>query len=102
MADSTSHRPAGLPADLSLLKPSVVQQLAAAAPVALVAAPGVKPETGLVLSVAPLMGAAAAVDAKHPRWLHVQASSKPQQGSSTQLPCLGLCWCWWAMCKVQD
>ena len=73
------HRHACLPADLSVLKPSVVQQLAAAAPVALVAAPGVKPETGLVLSVAPLMGAAAAVDAKHPRWLHVQASSTQQQ-----------------------
>lgn len=60
------------PADLSLLKPSVLQQVASAAPVCLVADPGTQPQTGLVLSVAPLMGAAPAVDARHPRWLHVQ------------------------------
>ncbi len=60
------------PADLSLLKPSVQQQVAASAPVLLVADPGSKPETGLVLSVAPLMGALPRVDARHPRWLHVQ------------------------------
>lgn len=60
------------PADLSLLKPSVLQQVASAAPVCLVADPGTQPQTGLVLSVAPLMGATPAVDARHPRWLHVQ------------------------------
>ena len=58
--------------DLGPLKPSVLQQVAAAAPVLLVADPGSSPETGLVLSVAPLMGALPAVDAKHGRWLHVQ------------------------------
>ncbi len=39
----------------------------------LVAETGSKPETALVLSVAPLMGAEAELDERHPRWLHVQA-----------------------------
>ncbi|KAL4427887.1 hypothetical protein ABPG75_001976 [Micractinium tetrahymenae] len=67
-----AHMKAGQAADLSLLKPSVLQQVAASAPVLLVADPGTKPETGLVLSVAPLMGALPQVDAKHARWLHVK------------------------------
>lgn len=68
--------------DLSLLKPSALQQVAAAAPVLLVADPGTKPETGLVLSVAPLMGALPQVDAKHARWLHVQVGT----GAASRLP----------------
>jgi protein CLEC16A len=67
-----AHVKAGLAPDLSLLKPSVLQQVACAAPVCLVADPGTQPQTGLVLSVAPLMGAVPAVDARHTRWLHVQ------------------------------
>lgn len=57
--------------DLTLLKPSVLQQVACAAPVLLVADTGATPATALVLSVAPLMGAAPYVDERHPRWLHV-------------------------------
>lgn len=33
--------------------------------------PGQQPNSGLVLSLAPLMGAAAQVDSSHPKWLHV-------------------------------
>ena len=81
------------PADLSLLKPSVLQQVASAAPVCLVADPGTQPQTGLVLSVAPLMGAAAAVDARHARWLHVQVREGwPAQWAldlQWQAPCCG-------------
>lgn len=33
--------------------------------------PGQQPNSGLVLSLAPLMGAAAQVDSYHPKWLHV-------------------------------
>ena len=33
--------------------------------------PGQQPSSGLVLSLAPLMGAAAQVDSSHPKWLHV-------------------------------
>lgn len=75
-------------ADLSLLKPSVLQQVASAAPVCLVADPGTQPQTGLVLSVAPLMGAAAAVDARHARWLHVQV----REGWPAQAWALDLQW----------
>ncbi|KAL3156763.1 hypothetical protein ABBQ38_001037 [Trebouxia sp. C0009 RCD-2024] len=33
--------------------------------------PGQQPNSGLVLSLAPLLGAAARVDTSHPKWLHV-------------------------------
>ena len=33
--------------------------------------PGQQHKSGLVLSLAPLMGAAAQVDSSHPKWLHV-------------------------------
>lgn len=83
-----------LAADLTLLKPSVLQQLASAAPVLLVAEQGSKPETGLVLSVAPLMGAAPRVDERHARWLHVEVrivcvcvhESREGGGASQVLP----------------
>lgn len=75
-------------ADLSLLKPSVLQQVAAAAPVLLVADPGTKPETGLVLSVAPLMGALPRVDAKHARWLHVQVQRRHRRVPPVRRQCM--------------
>ena len=37
----------------------------------ILADPGQQPNTGVVLSIAPLLGADAAVDRSHPRWLHV-------------------------------
>ena len=44
----------------------------AAVPSVVLADPLPRPHNGTVLSVAPLMGAQAAVDASHPRWLHVR------------------------------
>ena len=37
----------------------------------ILADPGQQPNTGVVLSIAPLLGADAAVDRSHPRWLHI-------------------------------
>lgn len=42
-----------------------------ASPSIVLAEAGPRPGGGKVLSVAPLLGAAASVDASHPRWLHV-------------------------------
>ena len=58
-------------ADLSQLKPAALQLIAASSPVVLLADAGSRPDTGLVLSTAPLMGASAAIDPGHPKWLHI-------------------------------
>ncbi len=42
-----------------------------ASPSVVLAEAGPRPGGGRVLSVAPLLGAAASVDSSHPRWLHV-------------------------------
>jgi hypothetical protein len=42
-----------------------------AVPTVLLADPGTRINSGIVVSVAPLMGAEPYVDANHPRWLHV-------------------------------
>jgi hypothetical protein len=49
---------------------------AVAAPVVVVADPGSRPNTGVVLSTAPLLGACPRVDNGHPKWLHVRV--RPQ------------------------
>ena len=41
-----------------------------------VADPGSRPNTGVVLSAAPLLGTCPRVDEQHPRWLHVRV--RPQ------------------------
>lgn len=50
--------------------------VAAAAPVVVVADPGPRPNVGVVLSAAPLLGSLPRIDEGHPRWLHVQV--RPQ------------------------
>lgn len=47
-------------------------ELLQASPSVVLTDQGPQPDTGRVLSVAPLMGATASIDAGHARWLHVK------------------------------
>ena len=63
-------------AALPRLRPeALAAALAGAAPAVVVADPGPRPGTGVVLSAAPLLGAFPRVDEQHPRWLHVQVGA---------------------------
>jgi hypothetical protein len=68
------HVRAGATADvLRRLKPEAVAEAASASPTAAIAAgPAAAGDATVVLSTAPLMGAAPAVDPGNPRWLHVE------------------------------
>ena len=52
--------------------------------------PSQQPNSGLVLSLAPLMGAAAQVDSSHPKWLHVHVRP-PVRGLLKLLKVCGMC-----------
>ncbi|GAB4821885.1 hypothetical protein N2152v2_008931 [Parachlorella kessleri] len=72
-----SSRHSSMAERLAWVKPEALAAAAAAAvPVVVVADPGTRPNTGVVLSAAPLLGTCPRVDEQHPRWLHVRV--RPQ------------------------
>lgn len=72
LAAPAPGRHASSPPPLARVKPkALAAAVAASAPAVVVADPGSAPSTGVVLSAAPLFGAAPRVDDQHSRWLHV-------------------------------